>query len=65
MVLESNKRIMNSRFLISGWGSMEADGGMVRYLQQAQMPVVSNEKCNVKNEVNIGIKVGICTVICR
>ena len=44
---------------------MEKDGGMVRFLQQAQMPVVSNEKCNVKNEVNIGIKVGICTVLCR
>ena len=36
---------------------MKHPGNMVRYLQQAEMPVVSRDVCNAKNEASIGIKV--------
>jgi len=42
---------------ITGWGKMKHPGNMVRYLQQAKMPVVSRDVCNAKNEASIGIKV--------
>jgi len=42
---------------ITGWGKMKHPGNMVRYLQQAEMPVVDNKVCNKKNKASIGIPV--------
>jgi len=42
---------------ITGWGKMKHPGSMVRYLQQAKMPVVDKETCNAKNKASIGIDV--------
>jgi len=42
---------------ISGWGKMKHPGNMVRFLQQARMPIVANDVCNKKNMAGIKIPV--------
>jgi len=49
---------------ITGWGKIHPRGGMTRVLEQAKMPVVSNQVCHKKNFPNNNVPVTdamICT----
>jgi len=48
---------VGSNCFITGWGKMHHPGSMVRFLQQAILPVVSNEDCYEKNHKVIPIPI--------
>lgn len=44
---------VGSKCFITGWGKIKHPGGMTRFLQQAILPVVSNEQCYNMNRKTI------------
>ena len=56
--MKNDRYLWNKINLLSlGWGKMKHPGNMVRFLQQARMPIVANDVCNKKNMAGIRIPV--------
>jgi len=55
--LPQNDPPVGTKCFVTGWGKTKHPGNMIRFLQQAKMPVVDHDVCNKKNKGGIGVKV--------
>ena len=61
-ILNRNAWLSFNNFLL-GWGKIHPRGGITRVLEQAKMPVVSNQVCHKKNFPNNNVPVSTSIVI--